>query len=201
MSESFLPWRAYTVLLRVALAGSMYSAGVAVWLLRPGFHPVPTPVWLSAFLGCFLLQAAAMTFGRNYWRRRPMGAGDGSMRRQSFVTRVMFAGAVACIVVVLVLIARMPSAPALPPGAPEIAQGQYVLNNHGSLTAVPRDVYLRAVEEGQTLFASFAMGFFLVAAVVVWMTGDRLAAREKTFAIRPDTATDKPDRAQPSDTA
>jgi hypothetical protein len=105
VSESFLPWRAYTLLLRVALAGSMYSAGVAVWILRPGFHPVPTPVWLSAYLACFVLQAAAMSFNRGYWRRRPVGAGAGAARRRSFVIRVMFAGAVALIVVVLALIA------------------------------------------------------------------------------------------------
>jgi hypothetical protein len=83
---------------------------------------------------------------------------------------------VTLIVVILVLTARGPSASPLPPGQPEIVDGQHVLDNHDLLTPVSREVYLRAREAQQLTFTSMAVVFYMVAALAVGVTGERLMA-------------------------
>ena len=45
--------RALTYVFGAALLGGAYAAGVMVALLWPGSTPVPTPVWIVAFVGVF----------------------------------------------------------------------------------------------------------------------------------------------------
>jgi hypothetical protein len=88
------------------------------------------------------------------------------------------AALVALAVAALVLTVVVP-VPPVPPGQPEIVDGQYALNNHGVVTPVSRQVYLHALEVGQRGFVGIALVFYLVAGLVVGMTGERLAARRR----------------------
>jgi hypothetical protein len=165
----------------LALVGAAYAAGVAGWLLLPGDRPVPTAVWIVAFAGIFPVFGSAILLNKRYWRR-----GSASpviwpaiwpamdvLKRPAVFVRAIFAILVVLIVVTLVVVVLVPDS-TVPPGDPGIVDGQYVLNNHGSLHVVSRQVYLHALEAGQLAFTSIAMVFYLVAGLVVGMTAERM---------------------------
>jgi hypothetical protein len=54
---------------RLAFAGAAYSAGIIVWLLLPGDRPLPTLIWLAAFVGSFPVFGSAVFVARRYWRK------------------------------------------------------------------------------------------------------------------------------------
>lgn len=152
---------------RSAIIGAIYSAGILVWLLLPGANPVPASVWLVAFGGMLPLFALAVIFIRRYlrvglsvWRRalrKPGGLAVASL--------ILFVG-------LLVFAVRAAPSRVLP-GQPEIVHGQYVLDDHGRLTPVTREEYLRAAEAGQRNFVLIGLAFY-VATVVLVETGKRL---------------------------
>lgn len=152
---------------RTAIVGAIYSAGVLAWLLLPGAHPVPAPVWLVAFAGMLPLFAVAVIFMRRYLR---VGLGIWlRVLRQpgalAFAAVTLFVGVVAFVHV---------SPPGrIWPGQPEIVHGQYVLYEHGRLTPVTRTEYLRAAEVGQRNFVLVGLAFY-VATVILVETGQRL---------------------------
>ena len=166
-------WRhGFDVVLGLAVFGAVYAAGVAVWLLLPGARPVPTPVALIAFAQCFPALGAASLLHKRYWRSGTPSA----LRLPGAVVRGTLFGLLTLAMGVIVLIAVAPDMSS-PPGAPEIVQGHYVLNNHGSLTPVSRQVYLQALEGGQLASAVISMFLCIVAACITAMTSSRVAAR------------------------
>lgn len=168
-------------ILRLAFVGAAYSAGIVGWLLLPGDRPVPMLMWSVAFVGLFPVFGSALLVARRYWREG-MGTGTPTLWRPGAVVVGVLATLAALVVAGLVLTAVAP-APPVPPGAPEVVDGRYVLNNHGSLTPVSRRVYLRVLEAWQLGFVSIAFLFYLVAALVVGATGERLAARGARFGV------------------
>jgi lysylphosphatidylglycerol synthetase-like protein (DUF2156 family) len=180
VSEELLPWRAYRTVLWLAVSGAAYAAAIVGWLWLPGYRPVPTPVWLAAVMPAVMVNGSAVLFARRYWRRGSTQDRTRPTERVRpnpiVVVRALLAVLVTLIVVVLVLTARARAGPPLPPGQPEIVNGQYMLNNHGSLTPVSRELYLRAGEGLQQLGVSVAMVFYLVAGLTVGVTAERLTA-------------------------
>ncbi len=183
VSESVLPWRAFKVISWLAVAGAACTAAVTAWLLLPGDRPLPGPVWTAAFTGAVPVFVAEVVLAKRYWSR---GAALGGPTlpaarqpgRPPTVVRVLFAVLVTLIVVILVLVVIASNASPVPPGSPEIVDGQYVLNNHGSLTPVSQREYMHVLEVWEMGFTSIAMVFYLAAALAVLMTGERL--RERT---------------------
>jgi hypothetical protein len=162
-------------IVRLAFVGTIYSAGVVGWLLLPGDRPVPTVVWLVAFLGLFPVFGSAVFFANRHWRGRAELARP-ALKRPGLVVVVAIGTLVALMVTALVLTVVAPL-PEVPPGQPQIVDGRYVLNNHGTVTSVSRQEYLRALEAGQRGFAALALLFYQLAALIIGMTGERLAAR------------------------
>lgn len=184
VSEPVLPWRAFKAISWLAVVGAACTAAVTAWLLLPGDRPVPGPVWTAAFTCAIPVFGAAVVMAKRYWRR---GAAPGGLTlpaarppaRPPTVVRVLFAVLITLIVVILTLVVIVSSASPVPPGSPEIVDGQYVLNNHGSLTPVSRQEYMHTLEVWQMGFTSIAMVFYLTAALAVLMTGERLMERTK----------------------
>jgi hypothetical protein len=58
------------------------------------------------------------------------------------------------ITLMAVILVMASSASPVPPGAPDIADGQYVLNSHGSLTPTSRQEYMHAFEAWQMGFTA-----------------------------------------------
>jgi hypothetical protein len=139
---------------------------------------VPLPVWLVAFVGVFPVYGVALALARHYWR-----AGDTSGRSWlAAPDRVVVAAliiVVAAVVAVLVSTVVTPYVE-VPPGQPEVVDGRYVLNNHGTVTSVSREAYLHALETGQRGFVEIAWVFYVVAAAATGAVGTRVAARRRS---------------------
>jgi hypothetical protein len=160
---------------RLAFVGVVYSAGVVGWLMLPGDRPVPTLVWVVAYLGLFPVFCTAVVIANRQWRGRA-GVARSALKRPGLVVVVAIVTLAALMVTALVLTAVAPL-PEVPPGQPQIVDGRHVLNNHGVVTSVSRQEYLRALEADQRGFAAFALFFYLLAALIIGMTGERLTAR------------------------
>jgi hypothetical protein len=167
---------------RLAFVGATYSAGVVGWLLLPGDRPVPISVWSVAILGCFPVFGSALFVARRQWR---VGAGTGgpALKRPNAVVVGVIVTFAALVVTALVLTVVAPL-PEVPPGQPQIVDGRYVLNNHGNVTPISRQEYLRALEAGQLGSAGIAPFFYLSAALIIGITGERLAARGDLSGLR-----------------
>ncbi|MEU7873328.1 hypothetical protein [Dactylosporangium sp. NPDC049140] len=163
------------LILRIAVAGAAYSAGLAGWLLLPGYHPVPMLMWLVAVIGIFPVFGSALLVARRYAHEDP-APGTPTLRRPGAVVAAVFATFAALAVAALVL-TIVASAQPLPPGQPVIEGGQYFVNDHGTLTPVSQAVYVAALETGQLGFVSISLVFYLIAVLAVGITGERLAAR------------------------
>lgn len=168
--------------IQLAFVGAFYSAGVVGWLLLPGDRPVPALVWLVAFLGSFPVFGSALFVARRDWRGG-VGTGRPALKRPGVVVVGVVVTLAALVVTALVLTVVAPL-PEVPPGQPEIVHGRYVLNNHGNMTPISRQEYLRVLEAGQRVFAAFALLFYLLAALIVGITGERLAARADPSGVR-----------------
>jgi hypothetical protein len=160
---------------RLAIIGAAYSGGLIGWLSLPGDRPVPTIVWITAFVGMFPVWGAALLGSRKRWSRPSVAAADvfASVRRPTDTVVGIMAVLVALAVLVLVLTCVGPWT-AMPPGQPVIVDGRYVLNNHGDITPISREEYLRYSEAGQRGFVGLALLFYLGAALIVAMTAGRL---------------------------
>jgi hypothetical protein len=128
---------------------------------------VPAPVWLVAFVGMFPLFGSAVIF-----IRRQMRVGLGIWMRVLRRLGALSIAAIAVFVGLLVFALRAAPSSVLP-GQPEIVHGQYVLDNHGRLTPVTREEYLRAAEAGQRNFILVGLAFYVVTVVLIEI-GQRL---------------------------
>lgn len=161
---------------RCALAGAAYTASVFGWLLFTADEPVPTPLWVLAYIGVFPVGAAAVLKARMLWSRRMSSAAVEASTALRHPARAVIS--IIAVIAVLALVALIATALGpgtdAPPGQPEIVDGRYVLNNHGDITAISRVEYLHYTEAGQRGFLAGALIFYLVAALIVAMTVDRL---------------------------
>jgi hypothetical protein len=165
----------WTWVFRLAIVGAAYSASLVGWLSLPGDRPVPTIVWTTAFVGMFPVWGAALLGSRKRWPRPSAAAADlfAAVKRPTNIAVGILIILITLVVLVLVL-TYVGQSTAMPPGQPEIVDGQHVLNNHGAVTPISREEYLRYSEAGQRGFVGMALLFYLGAALIVAMTADRL---------------------------
>ena len=169
-----------------AIVGAAFAASVNSWLLLPGLRPVPTPIWVIAFVGMFPVVGSSLVLAKVYWLREVGRTDTGptqrrspqqARQRSSTIANILTVLFLAWIAVVLILVfAAVSESPALS-GVPDTVDGQYVLNNHGTLTPISRHDYLLAMETGQMLFAAGAMVFYLLGAFFALATRDHLIER------------------------
>lgn len=117
------------------------------WLLLPGDRPVPTLVWLVAFLGWFPVFGSAVFIANRHWRGRA-GLARPALKRPGLVVAVAAVTLAALMVIALVLTAVAPL-PEVPTRSPQIVDGRYVVINHGRLTSVSRQEYCVPPNDGR----------------------------------------------------
>jgi hypothetical protein len=101
------------------------------------------------------------------------------LRRPGVLVLAILAVVTAGVMSGLVAAAFGPPSQPVPAGQPQIVDGQNVLNNHGHLEPVSREVYLHVLEADQRLFVVYAGVGYLAAACVVGATGERVLARQR----------------------
>lgn len=151
----------------LVLVGGVYAAAVQTVFLFPGDTPVPTVVWVAAFLGAFVALGLAIVTVRSARGRRGVPGVGASQSRLPRAARigVLVTYTVAVLVVLVLTAAGVNDGP---PGQPVVtSDGRYAVDNHGELTYVTRAVYRHAEEIGQRGFVGFALIFYLLSAVLI----------------------------------
>ena len=153
--------------LGLALSGAAYAAAILAWTTMYSDHPLPAAMDDSAFLGSFVAVGLAFIVVRKQraGKLKP-GLVRQQIRRPQVAEAVVLAAIVSVIVGALLLTAFGPDTEVVP-GQPAIVGGQYVQNNHGVVSPITREQYLRAQAGSQRMVAFGALIFYLVAAGVV----------------------------------
>lgn len=160
----------------LALFGAACSVAVVWWTVVHDRRPLPAWIWIPLFVGCFPVAGAGFIAGR--WWRENSSASDGPhLRRPYLVLRSGVALLVLGVVGLLTFTAVRP-ADQLPPGQPGIVDGRYVVNNHGKLTTITRDQYLRAQTGGQGGFEIAAYFLYSSALLSVAIPAVRTTTRK-----------------------
>jgi hypothetical protein len=174
----FPPARAFRVVFWFVLVAWTYAVAVNGWLQLPGDRALPVAIWMPAFVGVFPGFAAALGFLIVESPRLRQMTSTGlvpvavarllltSWRRRSTVDIVTVALPILVVATLVLLVHGTHPWDDLP-GQPDIVNGQYVLNNHGSLTPVSRQEYLRASEGVSEFFLAGAMVFYMVSGLVL----------------------------------
>src|SRR5262245_33537759 len=116
-------------------------------------------MWIIAFGGMFPVFGSAVLAVVNSPRSGRIALAWLSVRRPRLVRLVALAALLGVVVAVLVLTVADPL-PGVPPGQPEVVDGRYVLDNHGVLTPVSRQVYRTSLVETELGFVGIAMVFY-----------------------------------------
>jgi hypothetical protein len=152
---------------------SILCLGAFLWVLVPGRRAFPEAAVPIAVIPALLLILLAVRSVKAAWA--------GSVPEKDLllpfpwrllvvVARFLIAVAIAGLLAGFLLEI---AGPALPPGGPEEHGGSYYVNNHGTLTAVPEDVYRRELRQEERTWIGFSLLGCLTALLVVGEAGKR----------------------------
>lgn len=157
-------------------AWSIISLGAFLWVLVPGRQALPDVAWPIELFPALILIFLAAPSVKAAWAGSVPGKDlllPFGWRRVVVVTRILLVLSVAGVLTGFLLTI---GGPALPPGGPEIDNGSYYVNNHGTLTAVSEDVYRRVLRQEERLFFGLSLVGCVTALLVVGEAGARARA-------------------------
>lgn len=141
-------------------------------------RPVPTAVCTIGLVIVAPVFGCAAWLSRRYWDARGVSVVTRTLARARAIVLCAVGVLLAMIVTALVLIAVVPDE-TVPPGQPEVVNGRYVLDEHGSLTPVPRSVYDQARLQQERIWTAAALLFGLAAVWTLGATGERMVDRRR----------------------
>lgn len=177
MSARSRSGRAFDAALLSAVAAACYDIAVIGWLLSKD-RPMPSLVWIVAFLWAVLSFGLAATIGR--WGTPVVTP---TVAYSRIIVVALGVLGVLLIVTILVLMQLIPD-PVLPPGEALIENGRYIVDNHGSQTVISESVYNQSRVSDESGSTAVALVFSLVTAFSIAASGEKIAAKQR----RPDRA-------------
>jgi hypothetical protein len=171
----FIPTRLNTSVMTLG-TWSILSLGAFLWVLMPGrqaFPYVAVPIDLAPALILIFLAAPSV---KAAWAGSVPGRDLLLPFGWGLVVVVARVFLVLSVVGLLAGFLLEIGGPALPAGGAERHGGSYYVNNHGTLTAVPEDVYWRELRQEERTWIGFTLLGCLTALLAVGETGERAQA-------------------------